>query len=1234
MKKIISLALTLFLILPMYVKAETEEINIYVSPRGNDMSNGAFSSPLATIEGARRRVREYIKYGKNINVNFFGGEYEVKNTAVFEAKDSAADGTKITYKAYNDEKVTFRGSHIINQKLFMPVEDKSIRNRLQQEVRDKIGCMDLKAAGIDELEKYIPPKEYMQTVVSYPKLYLDDNEQQLSRWPNVGYNTIEKVLDNGAIKRNGDLSGRPAIIGYKSPNIDRWTAAKDAIIEGIFCNEYAFERLYIKEVNPSERTITTDGSTVYGVAEGKRWAAVNLMEEIDIPGEYYIDIDNMKLYYYPPYGIKDGKLEITTLTKPMMTGENVHGLVFENLSFEKTRARVGEFNNCYDITFDGCSIKNIGHQALNMQKVSKININGCRFDSVGGTCIYIEGGDRTTLTGADNHIENNTFYKMGRETKTYAGAVDIYGVGTYVERNIMHEAPHQVIRFSGNNHKIRYNEIYNAVKETLDSSAVYCGRDYTMWGNEIAYNYIHDIKSSANVAGLFAAGVYLDDMWSGTNVHHNIFVNTDLGVLANGGRNNTINSNIFANCDTSIYFVNSGETWAKASTLPGGDAYKTLGKVDYMNPPYSVQYPELPEISKDLAELGSPKNNTICDNLIYKCPETVISDSVYKFAKKIENNIETDEAEFNNPENGDYTIKKDSDILNKLPEIGEINISEIGLTSDEDRLDIDKFKLIYPKNGQAEINNVSQLFMWDYADEADYFELTIAKDSGFNEVVYKENTRYNYAVVKGLESGNIKYYWKVTARNYSRQMPAVKENMGAAYLCKTPLWGYVDTDLLNSNMETALNLANTITEGDGIGEYPEGSKQQLADLVDLCNALKKKKNVLQQEIDDYDSRLQKKINEVKISAKSGYVSVPELNADEWSGSAEIAFSDNIMKIANGVASSTYEYTGCEMLCFDMKTDYNGKWSGFALKQNRPKEYVYSNSGDAYLVVVKEDIIELQRFRNGISKFLATVPNKYIGKGEWSSIQFGAFNVKKGVRLILNINGENVFDYTDKKNAITSNGHITFYDVSGNNGLQIRKTEKLPDEEFDLSREINYPEPEILKGLFTDKSLWTKDGSWFMDGDISVDENGIKATGTHFVTNSILPVDSVIKFKAKFNLGTSWQALSIRNSTPTVMPWNTGANNYLIAFKPKSIEVQKFIDDKNEYIAIFENTYMKSGEWHDYEITTRKAADGVRIIFKIDDNVLLDYVDEYAVMSAGYMGFYDFSKLGMEIKESQ
>lgn len=64
-------------------------------------------------------------------------------------------------------------------------------------------------------------------------------------------------------------------------------------------------------------------------------------------------------------------------------------------------------------------------------------------------------------------------------------------VGQRAVHNLIHDHPHCPILYSGNDHRIEWNEIHHVALETGDVGAVYSGRDWTFRGNAIRYNFIH-----------------------------------------------------------------------------------------------------------------------------------------------------------------------------------------------------------------------------------------------------------------------------------------------------------------------------------------------------------------------------------------------------------------------------------------------------------------------------------------------------------------------------------------------------------------------------------------------------------------------------------------------------------------------------------------------------------------------------------------------------------------------
>ena len=104
-----------------YGISQSAQTDVYVSTSGDDRWSGKYAEPLddlsdgplASLDQARIRVREYITKGLNAPVNVWirGGEYELSSTIVFGPEDSGTREFPVYYRAYQDEKPVFTGAN-------------------------------------------------------------------------------------------------------------------------------------------------------------------------------------------------------------------------------------------------------------------------------------------------------------------------------------------------------------------------------------------------------------------------------------------------------------------------------------------------------------------------------------------------------------------------------------------------------------------------------------------------------------------------------------------------------------------------------------------------------------------------------------------------------------------------------------------------------------------------------------------------------------------------------------------------------------------------------------------------------------------------------------------------------------------------------------------------------------------------------------------------------------------
>ncbi|HEX2949722.1 MAG TPA: right-handed parallel beta-helix repeat-containing protein, partial [Armatimonadota bacterium] len=224
------------------------------------------------------------------------------------------------------------------------------------------------------------------------------------------------------------------------------------------------------------------------------------------------------------------------------------------------------------------------------------------------------GGDRKTLLSADLAAVNNHIHHFGQWSRCYQPAVMVTGVGNRVAHNVIHDGPHNAIQLGGTDHVIEYNEISRVCLETGDVGAFYMGRDWTQRGNIIRYNYFHDTGG----VGMGSMAVYLDDCTSGTTVFGNIFYRTTRAAFIGGGCDNVVENNIFVECKPAVSLdgrgLDTSPTW---HNMVYDTMRKRLDAMNYHQPPYAEQYPELAKLDAYYAANNGvpPVGNKILRNI-------------------------------------------------------------------------------------------------------------------------------------------------------------------------------------------------------------------------------------------------------------------------------------------------------------------------------------------------------------------------------------------------------------------------------------------------------------------------------------------------------------------------------------------------------------------------------------------------------------------------------------------
>ncbi|MCL6473696.1 MAG: right-handed parallel beta-helix repeat-containing protein [Firmicutes bacterium] len=604
------------LLLIILSPAGAKPMNFYVSPNGNDSWSGRLASPnrtrtdgpFATLERARDAIRALKKQGglpdSGVTVWLRGGTYTQLTPFELTAEDSGTPQSPITYSAYRNEQVRLVGGKRVTG--WQPVKDDAVLRRLPPAARGKVLVADLRAQGITDFGQML--RRGFGSSAAVPaglELFYNGKPMPLARYPNEGW---LKIATTPAGQQGGCFT-------CDDPRLRRWTEAKDVWVHGYWTWDWAdsYERVVSIDAEKGE-IVTAEPHGVYGYTPGKRFRVLNLLEELDAPGEWWLDRENALLYFYPP---DDGASEamVSLTEKPLMTLNGVSHLRIERMTFEVCRATGIEMRGGQQNTIAGCTFRNIGTVGVVIEGGTEHKVVSCDFMDLGDGGIQVSGGDRNTLTPCQHEVLNCLFTRYSRWSRTYRPAVLVNGVGVRVAHCLMYDAPHNAILFGGNDHLFEYNEVHHVCTETGDAGAFYIGRDFTQRGTVIRYNYFHDLGKSLQAETFVdVMAVYLDDCASGITIFGNVFYKAGRAAMIGGGRDNTVENNIFVECEPSVHVDARGLGWA-SFWFDGRDStlMDRLKAVPYQLPPWSERYPELVNILND--EPAVPKGNRIIRNI-------------------------------------------------------------------------------------------------------------------------------------------------------------------------------------------------------------------------------------------------------------------------------------------------------------------------------------------------------------------------------------------------------------------------------------------------------------------------------------------------------------------------------------------------------------------------------------------------------------------------------------------
>ena len=530
----------------------TNAQTFYVSIKGSDQNPGSLEKPFASLDKAKEAVKKIGNHSKTITVFIREGIYYLSTPLKLEMENGGTKDAPVIYSAYENEKVSIRGSKAIASKLFQKVQDKKTLERIKPSLRDSILVFDLTASQLQHIKQYPNKFDDDGGII---ELFMNEERMPLSRYPNEGNMTMKKVLINGGgqeVKnedwRNFYADGakeqkppRKGVFEYRDERTSAWvnSLSRGVWLKGYWRIPWQNEAVRIDKIDTIEKTITLAVPVNGGIGNkytrpdgnGKEpYWLMNLLEEIDMPGEWSIDFVDKKLYFYPPKPLTNNSIRIADNAEPLIQLNNTSYVQFKNIVFEENlhdgiKIMEGDHN-----LIAGCTIRNVTKNGITVDggKNHTILSNDIYYTGAGG--VWLRGGDEKTTPHISSGFQviNNHIHHYSVIQKIYAAAINagFSGggggghhpcVGAYIAHNMIHDAPHVGILLGSWDSRFEYNEIFNYCLISDDMGAFYSYDLYERMGNHtFAYNFIHNTS--------IGDGIYFDHDHRDMKIYGNLVV--------------------------------------------------------------------------------------------------------------------------------------------------------------------------------------------------------------------------------------------------------------------------------------------------------------------------------------------------------------------------------------------------------------------------------------------------------------------------------------------------------------------------------------------------------------------------------------------------------------------------------------------------------------------------------------------------------------------------------------
>jgi len=531
----------------------------YVAPDGNDNNPGTEAQPFATLGRARDAVREAKPQATGpITVFVRQGTYYLAEPLVLAPEDSGKADAPIRYQAYPGQKPTVSGGLKLDLD-WQPYKD-----------------------GIMKASVHLAA----ESLAKIDQLFVNGERKHRARYPS--FDPEDPSAKGKGLIPTGEQFGRPPteLEFYPPPDgsvpFAKWKHPEEAFLHVRWFYGTFIHQLRGIDLEKNRFLLGRGGwhwnTRVFQDAHYLHFSRCyidNVFEELNTPGEWYLDKREGVLYYMPEEGedMTTACVEVPRLRQLVefrgTEDDPVRHITFSGFQFTHTTtvfmepweaASMGDWaiHRSGALFMEGaedCAVENslfraTGGNAVFMNNYNVRNkVSGCTFTETGESAVCLVGFNFGRLGTArpfpdECVVHNNHMHHLGEYNTQVAGIFLACCQKTLVSHNDIHDVPRAAVLVhdpTWGGHIIEYNKLYDTCQDSVDHGPFnswgrtrhWCynqshGPDFpshpagnvkddALYTTVIRYNYLED-RDRRNF------GVDMDDGTCNYHIHHNLLV--------------------------------------------------------------------------------------------------------------------------------------------------------------------------------------------------------------------------------------------------------------------------------------------------------------------------------------------------------------------------------------------------------------------------------------------------------------------------------------------------------------------------------------------------------------------------------------------------------------------------------------------------------------------------------------------------------------------------------------